>query len=107
MEVPLRANNIKLWRITQLVAVAAKECDYDAERDAWKLALTRFFRAGDSAGGFSIRKLDGVVGSDTWPRLVHFYATSDGGNVLRDAGGDTGFTWGHGWRLNRALIAGA
>ncbi len=77
----------------------------DETAEAMRLALDRFFRAGDVAGGFSIRKLDGVVGSDTWGRLVHFYDTAAGGNVLRDAGGDQGYQWGHGWRLDRALLA--
>jgi hypothetical protein len=78
--------------------------EYDRQQ-AWALALDRFFRAGDSAGGFSIRRLGGVVGSDTWGGLVHFYGSELGGNVLRDAGGDTGYTWGHGWSLDRVTMA--
>lgn len=87
------------------VVVAEPKEDYDAEKDAWRVALDRFFRAGEAAGGFSAGKLSGVAGSDAWPRLVHFYASADGGNVLRDAGGNVGHTWGHGWTLDRVMLA--
>lgn len=85
--------------------VAEQESDHDEEREAWRLALDRFFRAGESAGGFSAGRLSGVAGSDAWPRLVHFYASESGGNVLRDAGGNVGHTWGHGWTLDRVMLA--
>lgn len=85
--------------------VIEKENDYDPEQEAWRVALDRFFRAGDAAGGFSAGKLSGVAGSDSWPRLVHFYASEVGGNVLRDAGGNIGHTWGHGWTLDRVMLA--
>jgi hypothetical protein len=85
--------------------VADKEPEYDAEQQAWRLALDRFFRAGDAAGGFSAGKLSGVAGSDSWPRLVHFFASEAGGNVLRDAGSNVGHIWGHGWTLDRVMLA--
>lgn len=77
--------------------------DYTAE--AWRVALDRLFRAGDTAGGFSAAKLSGVVGSDAWPKLVHFYSSHAGGNVLRDAGSNVGHVWGHGWNLDRLMLA--
>ncbi len=89
-----------------VVAPIEKEPDeYNAEQEAWRVALDRFFRAGEAAGGFSAGKLSGVAGSDSWPRLVHFYAGEAGGNVLRDAGGNVGHTWGHGWTLDRVMLA--
>lgn len=91
--------------VTVLAPVVEKDTDYDAEREAWRVALDRFFRAGEAAGGFSAGKLSGVAGSDAWPRLVHFYSSETGGNVLRDAGGNTGHTWGHGWTLDRVMLA--
>ncbi len=100
------------WRERTRPAVAdepeapeQKKSDYDPEREAWRIALDRFFRAGDAAGGFSAGRLAGVAGSDAWPRLVHFYASEQGGNVLRDAGTNIGHTWGHGWTLDRVMLA--
>lgn len=72
---------------------------------AWRTALERFFRSGDNAGGFSIRKLENVVGGPTWARLTDFYASEAGCNVLRVAPGDEGTVWGHGWGLDKALQA--
>lgn len=72
----------------------------DAAENAWRLALERFFRAGDKAGGFSIRKLEGVVGSTTWFLLTDFYVSLEGGQVLRRMPGDEGTVWGHGWTLD-------
>lgn len=70
---------------------------------AWKVALSRFFRAGDAAGGFSARKLEGVVGSDTWPRLTAFYCGDDGNRILRVGPGDQGTVWNWGWDLDYTL----
>lgn len=72
----------------------------DAHEQAWRTALERFFRAGDKAGSFSIRALQGVVGSTTWAALTDFYCAQAGGNILRRVPGDEGTTWGHGWRLD-------
>lgn len=79
--------------------------DYDPELQARSVAVSRFFHAGERAHGFSVRKLESVVGEPTWSSLVHFYATAAGGNALRDAGGDTGFTWGHGWTIDHVVLA--
>ena len=86
-------------------AVADEALEY-----AWRLALGRFFRAGEAAGGFSENRLAGVVGSDTWVRLIAFYGQAQStpagkvvGPVLRDAGGNVGNEWNYGWGLDAVL----
>jgi hypothetical protein len=75
----------------------------DAEARAWQGALSRFFRAGDAAGGFSIRKLEGVIGSDAWARLTEFYSSDAGCRVLRVGPGDQGTVWNWGWEIDYVL----
>lgn len=75
----------------------------EANERAWRLALERFFRAGDAAGSFSIRALEGVVGSDTWARLTDFYCSEAGHRILRVGAGSAGTTWNWGWELDYTL----
>lgn len=84
-------------------AAAVEQAD-EAEA-AWHSALERFFRAGDLAGGFSIRLMSGVVGSTAWGRLTDFYCSEQGRKVLRVGPGDEGTVWGHGWSLDSTLQA--
>lgn len=87
------------------VPVVMPETDADAEELAWQLALETFFLAGQKAGGFSVDKLAGCVGSDAWARLTEFYSSAAGLNVLRVAPGNVGTVWGHAWGLDRAMQA--
>ena len=75
----------------------------DTQAQAWRIALERFFRAGDAAGSFSIRSLSGVIGSDSWALLTDWFCSEQGGRVLRVAAGNAGTTWGYGWGLDRVL----
>ena len=78
---------------------------------AWRVALERFFRAGGMAEGFSINKLSGVVGSQSWGKLTDFYLEPQAdlltgkaiGPVLRDAGSNIGTVWNHGWGLDLVM----
>lgn len=88
----------------ELIPVAADPTDI-AVASAWKLALTRFFRAGDAAGSFSIRALSDVVSDGDWGLLTDFYCSDAGRRVLRDRGGNLGTAWGYGWSLDGALQA--
>lgn len=86
-------------------AQAQVEALADEAEEAWRSALERFFRAGDLAGGFSIRLMSGVVGSTAWGRLTDFYCSQEGRQVLRVGPGDEGTVWGHGWNLDSTLQA--
>jgi hypothetical protein len=81
------------------------EPDTDLLASAWKVPLSRFFRAGDSAGSFSIRNLAGVVSEGDWAALTDFYCSDEGRRVLRDRGGNLGTAWGYGWSLDAVLQA--
>jgi hypothetical protein len=81
------------------------EPDTDLLASAWKVPLSRFFRAGDSAGSFSIRNLAGVVSEGDWAGLTDFYCSDEGRRVLRDRGGNLGTAWGYGWSLDAVLQA--
>jgi hypothetical protein len=81
------------------------EPDTDLLASAWKVPLSRFFRAGDSAGSFSIRNLAGVVSEGDWALLTDFYCSDAGRRVLRDRGGNLGTAWGYGWSLDAVLQA--
>lgn len=88
----------------ELIPVAVDPAEL-AMASAWKLALTRFFRAGDAAGSFSIRSLSDVVSDGDWGLLTDFYCSDAGRRVLRDRGGNLGTAWGYGWSLDGALQA--
>jgi hypothetical protein len=77
--------------------------DYDPEQEAWKVALSRFFRAGEAAGGFSVRKLSGVVGEPAWAKLTEFYSSDAGNRILRVGPGDQGTVWNWGWEIDYVL----
>ena len=79
----------------------AAPADPSADDLAWRTALDRFFRAGQAAEGFSGAKLAGVVGSDGWPTLVHFYEEL---GILRDWGSNRGYDWRPPWGLDRVLL---
>jgi len=66
----------------------------------WQTNVRIFFREGDRAGGFSARKLEGVVGSDVWGQLTDFYIAQ---GILWNYGGNVGTAWNTGWSLGRVL----
>jgi hypothetical protein len=60
--------------------------DPDALETAWYTALRVFFRNGEAAGGFSHSKLverGETMSEGDWTELTSFYASKDGGGVLR------------------------
>ena len=69
--------------------------DWQALQDAWYTALRVFFRNGEVAGGFSHRKLESTMTEDAWTELTSFYASDDGGRVLRLT--PAGYVLGYGW----------
>lgn len=66
---------------------------------AWQTAIEIFIMAGDS-GGFSIRRMQGVVGSDTWAQLTSMLA--DAGWLANVPG--RGYAWAAGYTLARAML---
>lgn len=96
----------RAWALEHAPEPVAETPAVDDERlRAWRLALDRLFRAGENAGSFSIRALDGVVGSETWGKLTDWFCSDAGGRILRDGVGSQGTRWGYGWSLDRALQA--
>jgi hypothetical protein len=74
---------------------APEQPDDDALDAAWRLSLRRFFHNGEVAGGFSHRKLESTMTEDAWTVLTTFYASDDGGRVLRLT--PAGYVLGYGW----------
>lgn len=63
-----------------------ESADPDALETAWCTALRVFFRNGEAAGGFSHSKLverGETMSEGDWTELTSFYASKDGGGVLR------------------------
>ena len=60
--------------------------DPDALETAWYTSLRVFFRNGEAAGGFSHSRLverGATMSEGDWTELTSFYASKDGGGVLR------------------------
>lgn len=84
-------------REARLRAVAPVETPPDTSHD-WYNAIETFLMAGDM-GGFSIRRMQGVVGSDVWAQLTTMLA--DAGWLANVPG--RGYQWADGYTLARAI----
>lgn len=84
-------------REARLRAVAPVETPPDTSHD-WYNAVETFLMAGD-VGGFSIRRMQGVVGSDVWAQLTTLLA--DAGWLANVPG--RGYQWADGYTLARAI----
>ena len=73
----------------------------DALEDDWYIALRRFFRNGEVAGGFSHSRLveSGSITEGPWTELTRFYASEEGGQVLRLEAPE-GYVRGRGWTFD-------
>lgn len=69
--------------------------EWQAREDAWALVLRVFFNNGETADGFSHRKLESTMTEDAWTELTTFYASDEGGRVLRLT--SAGYVIGYGW----------
>ena len=73
--------------------------EWEALEDAWAVTLRIFFTNGETAQGFSHSRLvenGKTMGETAWTDLTSFYASDEGGRVLRlDAA--AGYVINHGW----------